>query len=218
MAQDYLSKRRLGHGPGLGRANWHQLSVPGNHDQWPGMNVICGGPTAGLAQTFQSPFPIIAPPQPLANGRAVQFISVDSDADVRAVGIARGLARGSFVSQLTTLDHSLPPRNPNEIRVLVVHHSMVPLSARRGNLAILDIDSPTLQVLECFIVDHDISVVMCDIDTHRDVGSSGVKWKAKQIRIGGALRHHYPMRPISLQDKKANSRKSTPATQYSHGT
>jgi hypothetical protein len=122
---------------------------------------MCGASTPGLASTFQNPFPLISPPQQLGNGRALRVISVDSDADVRNRGMARTLARGSFVSQLQSVDKTLPREEPNEIRVLVLHHSILPRITNLVSKPVpLAIDSKTQRVLEHFIVDHNISVVL----------------------------------------------------------
>jgi len=193
MANQFLMQRNLGQQLGLGCQDWVRLSVPGNHDQWPGTNKICGKPTVGLDATFNTPFPIVANPLRLANGQTIQFISVDSDADVGISSMARGLARGSFASQLIALDKALPVCGPNETRVLIVHHSIIPqVTAQRRNLAILDIDSNTATVLESFIVDHNISIVLSG---HRHVArlslaklGSGVEKKdVLEARCGTTL-------------------------------
>ncbi|MBI2738499.1 MAG: metallophosphoesterase [Rhodospirillales bacterium] len=154
IADQFLAQRSVGRSLGLGRRDWSRLSVPGNHDQWPGTNLMCGSPTPGLTSTFPDSFPRISAPLQLGNGSTLRFISVDSDADVRRLGMGRALARGSFVSQLSALEKALPRKEPDETRVLVLHHSIL------ATTVTLAIDGKTRRVLEHFVVDHDISVVL----------------------------------------------------------
>ena len=113
-------------GVGLGRAGWPNNSISGNHDQWPGSNLVLGYPTAGLKKYFNQPFPIVAPPIELRKGLAVRFLLVDTDADVWPLGHNRFFARGNFVSQLVALRGQITPVEPGEIRVLVLR-SRLPL-------------------------------------------------------------------------------------------
>src|SRR6266446_5663100 len=36
---------------GLGVANWRELTIPGNHDRYPGIPFLCGGPTPSFHTT-----------------------------------------------------------------------------------------------------------------------------------------------------------------------
>ena len=157
-ARAFLADRVMKNGLGLGYADWTRLSVSGNHDQWPGANTLCGAPTPGLTATFATKFPIVST-QPLSNGRELKFITIDTDADVSSVSLARGLARGSFNSQLKSLAKTLPARKDNESRILLLHHSMAAAPAG-SRVPTLIIDDKTRKVLEVFIVDHDISIVL----------------------------------------------------------
>jgi len=69
-------------GLGLGRPQWPDNSISGNHDQWPGRNVIFGRHTAGLKKHFNHPFPIVAPLFEIRRGLALRFLFIDTDADV----------------------------------------------------------------------------------------------------------------------------------------
>jgi len=156
---------------GLGLVNWADASISGNHDQWPGSNRIFGNPTAGLAQFLSGTYPRVGPLTALDQAASIRFLFVDSDADVSPFSRDRLLARGQFVSQLTTLRSVVPARQHGEIRVLVVHHAVStlgypqvkhpeafprPSSAGRRRL---EIDRKTLHVLEHALVDLDIQVI-----------------------------------------------------------
>lgn len=161
-------------GSGLGVGNWVNVAVPGNHDHWPGSNIVVGPPTPGLAACFTNPFPIIRPPIQLRHGRSVRFVLVDSDADVGWMSKDRWTGRGLFVSQLDQLKAELEntPILDGETRVMVVHHAIAddrtPVHAgpvtfpRRtaGSRSVLEIDAIALRALEHLLVEHSIRVVM----------------------------------------------------------
>lgn len=161
-------------GFGLDRGNWVQGAVPGNHDHWPGSNTLVGPSTPGLGACFNQPFPIVHLPIPLAHGRSVRFIMVDSDADVGWASPDRVLGRGRFVSQLKRAKQELDdvPILMGETRVMVVHHAIaddrtpvdlgpVSFPRRRGGWPkTLEIDADSLRALEQLLVDHTIQIVM----------------------------------------------------------
>jgi len=97
-------------------------SIPGNHDHWPGSIRVLGHSCAELAQMFPmlpfDPYRIDLP-----NGKQLVIAGINSDQDVFHAGVTRALARGKFVSQLEALQGILKAAQPNEIRVLLVHHS-----------------------------------------------------------------------------------------------
>ncbi len=108
----------------LREPGWDQQSVPGNHDHWPGINFSLGAPT-GPIQAYISSFHRTAGES--LSSRHRRWIFVDSDCDVKpnpwlAPISSRFWAIGSFVSQLKAI--VLQPREPDEIRVLVIHHTM----------------------------------------------------------------------------------------------
>jgi 3',5'-cyclic AMP phosphodiesterase CpdA len=155
-ARDYLGsvlKPPKGNFLGLKNSKWKELSIPGNHDHWPGAPVIIGPINADLSKTFGT-----LPQQAimnLANGIQLRFLRIDSDADVSPYGASRVLARGSFKSQLQSLAASLPLPGPREIRVLLLHHSY------SATGTILAINSSSKAALHDFILEHDISALLC---------------------------------------------------------
>jgi Calcineurin-like phosphoesterase len=157
---------------GLGLAQWPSTSISGNHDQWPGSNVIFGRHTAGLKKYFKQPFPIVAPPLEIRRGLALRFLFIDTDAGVSPFGHNRFLARGEFVSQLVTLREQIPAVARGEIRVLVMHHSLMPAPPQSPSATVtpqrriafpraMEITSGTRKVLDHFLVDYGIKIIMC---------------------------------------------------------
>ena len=150
-------------GLGLGLPNWPDISISGNHDQWPGTNGIFGRPTAGLKKYFKQQFPIVAPLLGIGRGLALRFLFIDTDADVWPFGTDRLFARGDFVSQLIALGKKIPQSAPDEIRILVMHHSLMPESpdpAVTTPQRRMAITSGTRKVLDNFLVDYGIKIVL----------------------------------------------------------
>jgi hypothetical protein len=107
---------------GLSESDWKDRAIPGNHDHWGGYPVI-GGPSSSLATHFPwLPF-FIAPLVPLGSKHQLRFIGLNSDAEVGPLGPARVFALGKFKNAADALITSLPPVHPNEIRILLLHHS-----------------------------------------------------------------------------------------------
>ncbi|CAM2178625.1 metallophosphoesterase family protein [Burkholderia cepacia] len=100
------------------------LGIPGNHDQWGGVNFPWGSAQSvyGVSH-LSSPMPFVSPAIRLASGNDLIFCGVDSDADVSSRSLGRLRAIGSFQSQLASLATMLGPKAKDEIRVLLVHHS-----------------------------------------------------------------------------------------------
>jgi len=155
---------------GLGYDNWMNTSIPGNHDQWPGSNRVLGRPTAGLAKYFQTSFPVVGPRFELRRGLSLRFLFVDSDADVGPFGYNRFFARGDFVSQLSKLRDLLPPPEAGEVRILVIHHSLMPTPPEgdaadptRQNMfpPALAITNQSRNVVNRFVIEFDIRVILC---------------------------------------------------------
>jgi hypothetical protein len=59
----------------------------------------------------------------LPTGHEIQFLRIDTDADVNPIGWDRIAGRGRFLTELRTLDARLSPAKRNRIRVLLLHHS-----------------------------------------------------------------------------------------------
>ncbi len=142
MARRYFTQHLdTAAGPvGLDDPSSLELSIPGNHDHWPGNGWVLGRAAPGLRQSF----PLLHSPRriPLPGGRSVLFAGIDSDADVWSWSPSRALARGAFRSQLRRLARSLPLPAPHEIRVLLLHHSPqfrgLDLGIQRRSRAALD--------------------------------------------------------------------------------
>ena len=155
-ARDYLGnilKPPKGNYLGLKDAKWKDLCIPGNHDHWPGAPIIIGPINGDLSKTFGS-----LPQQKvmaLSNGNKLRFLRIDSDANVSPYGSDRILARGSFKSQLKELASTLGVPEENEIRALLLHHSY----SKTGTILAMNKDSKA--ALHDFILDHDISVLLC---------------------------------------------------------
>jgi 3',5'-cyclic AMP phosphodiesterase CpdA len=151
----------------LGCAGWSDWSVPGNHDHWPGNNRVLGSPTRGLSKYFKRPFMRILPKLTLRNGTTLQFLRVNTDADVGPFSLDRLLGRGKFATELIKLDKDLARAPDNEARVLILHHSMMPSTpegpagASRNWLPPLVIEPKMRRVLEHFLVEFDIKVLLC---------------------------------------------------------
>src|SRR5829696_8451938 len=81
IARDYLKSEALIRGKFIGLKNTRlELAVPGNHDHYPGIPLLVGGPTPGLAQMFPTPLPPI--PVSLGDGYELTFLRINTDADV----------------------------------------------------------------------------------------------------------------------------------------
>lgn len=166
MVDNFISRPSQTIDPGLNETQWKDFGIYGNHDHWGGINWPFGGPTAGFA-TFFNQFPLVRGPLTLSNGIYLRFLLIDTDADVGAYSKDRVLARGKFVSQLTHLGNLLPAHpDDNEIRVLLMHHSCMPgdptaAPGTPSRMAPLEIDRGTRQVLDRFLVDYGIRVILC---------------------------------------------------------
>ena len=156
-AQEYLGnflQPPRGNFLGLNFKDWQRLTIPGNHDHWPGTPTILGGPNTSFNNYFRA--------LPRVERIAIEdftltVICVNSDSDVSPYGSERVLARGSFRSQLVKLSGSLAAETPNEreIRVLLIHHSY-----SASGLA-LAMNSASRAALHDFIYEHNIGVLLC---------------------------------------------------------
>jgi Calcineurin-like phosphoesterase len=145
---------------GLGLSNWQDKAISGNHDYFSGVanwkgGPILGGPTSGLKRYFSN-LPFISPPLPLPPTAAVlRFVGIDTDAGNSAYGLNRFWARGSFVNQLTNAQALLGATDPDEIRVLLLHHSRAHQTGYK-----LRIDRQSRSALDRFLVQSDIAVLL----------------------------------------------------------
>jgi hypothetical protein len=112
---------------GLGTPDWRDWSVPGNHDYWPGKYFYFGAARRHM-RIWAREFPAVGPSIPLMGGEVrLRFMRLDTDSGVRTWGPSRFLARGNCTKQLRKLEERLSKiglPSPDEIRVLLLHHSL----------------------------------------------------------------------------------------------
>lgn len=144
---------------GLRNPGWRTTAIPGNHDHWPGTIKIFGSPL-GMVHKIFNDLPRVSPLQDLGDGFQIRFIWINSDVDVGHRSSHRGLARGCCVSHCDTLEGQIPPRVDREIRVLCLHHSPT-YQANAQSLWALELDQRSRDRVAEFILDHQISVVLC---------------------------------------------------------
>lgn len=130
-----------------------ELAIPGNHDHWPGTGWVFGRASSALRRMFR---PLPLPPKRIAlpGGRCLVFAGIDTDADVWPWSPSRALARGAFLSQLRSLARLLKPREPHEIRVLLLHHS--PAHRKAG----LGMQRRSRRALDAFVARHGFRVML----------------------------------------------------------
>ena len=114
--------------------------MPGNHDQWPGRPVIFGRGTEIERGLRPSPF---LKRFRLPNGKALRFIGIDTDTDVRSIGQNRLRARGAFSSELVRAADRFGAPAGDDIGVLLLHHAP---SFRGRTLEMLDGSRDDLKV------------------------------------------------------------------------
>jgi calcineurin-like phosphoesterase family protein len=158
---------------GLHRPEWATLSVPGNHDFWSG--VACTGWSFTNAEVRKR-YPLDAwatPALPLPGGRELVFLHLNGEADVRALSPERMYACGSFRSAVEKLDALLDQRRNQEVRVLLLHHSVQhegePVSVPGSRwlpvevtvlLKHLSIDDASKAALAALVAKHDIRLIL----------------------------------------------------------
>lgn len=133
-----------------------EFIAAGNHDHWGGTPPPKGGaPSSAWAQLAAAAPRVMCPAVPLANGRDVVFIRIDSDADVAARTLNRTLALGDFLSQINDAG-SIPPQRPghNDIRVMLIHHSW-----HQGGM-VLRMTDGSKRELGRFLQEHDICAIL----------------------------------------------------------
>ncbi|MDQ3917542.1 MAG: metallophosphoesterase, partial [Acidobacteriota bacterium] len=157
-ADDYLGDELappLGGHIGLEEKDWLELTAPGNHDRYPGIPFLWGGPTTTFSTLFPGMPKVVDIPLASSRGHTLKFIFVDTDADVTGWSRKRGKAEGSFTTQLRALRGMLPGTPGElEIRVMCLHHSR----AQRGGF--LRMDGASRQELDDLIVSHEVRVLL----------------------------------------------------------
>lgn len=148
---------------GLGFADWLRWSIPGNHDHWPGrVWPPLGNPTQGLNDTFgllpnantwftlnKSSFDTIP------HDVKLRFLRINTDADIKSKSPDKLFARGDFLTQLNTLATELDPCAPNEVRILMLHHS-----CHCEKKFFLKIKTKSLAALRRFVSEHKIALLL----------------------------------------------------------
>lgn len=163
-AEEFLAKKqKTPPFHGLGESDWLKRSVPGNHDQWPGLPfTILGTRNARVGTMYPLDAYVIPSSWTLPNGFPIVFLGLNGDADVRPFSRDRFLARGSFVSAVQELRRLLLGRNDKEVRVLLLHHSLEypgqPLTSTQARA--LEIDNVSRGELEHLLQEFDIRVVL----------------------------------------------------------
>ena len=119
---------------GLQLAHSSPPMIPGNHDHWPGQRctarrlALCmlGPSTPGLSRTFtKMPISPVRIPLAMTPPCTLVIAGLNTDADVGNRKVPRFFARGSFVTQCGAVFATLGPRKPDELRILLVHHSAI---------------------------------------------------------------------------------------------
>ncbi len=146
--------RNAGHRVGLKQPRFLDFAIPGNHDCWPGQPVIFGGPHPRFAAFFPAGSLPYLRNYPLDNGRVLQIIGINTDADVHPRRFQRLRAIGSFQSQLAAAAPLLGQRSPEQIRALLLHHSW------QWSGWTLAIDGGTRGALDQFLTDHGIQILL----------------------------------------------------------
>jgi UDP-2,3-diacylglucosamine pyrophosphatase LpxH len=158
LARTYLESEFVppeGYFVGLREPDWVTRGIPGNHDHYPGIPLLIGGPTAGLAATFPNPHLPRVFTSPLgSDGHELTFLLINTDADVPALHLNRLAARGSFVSQIDELEKQLGKKRDMEIRILCLHHSR----AHHGTT--LEMDQTSRDRLSNFILEQGVAVLL----------------------------------------------------------
>jgi Calcineurin-like phosphoesterase len=109
---------------GLNLKNWKELSIPGNHDFWPGIMFQSVGFRNSMVRKLYPQDADVTPSFVEPGGRSVVFLHLNGDADVGPFSPERAYACGSFCRAVAELEKKMLHRNPNEIRVLLLHHSV----------------------------------------------------------------------------------------------
>jgi len=157
--------------------------IPGNHDHWPGRpctlsNLLCmrGAKAPADQAVFDAVFPTSPwrlPAFPLTPRCRLVLAGIDSDADVSPGALKRVFARGSFVTQCQVLSAVLGPRPPDELRVLLVHHSYL---KRPYALAM---DRASRRRLETLARDCGIQLILTGHAHTVEVQDTGNFWEAR---------------------------------------
>lgn len=171
---------------GLCRPRLMAHAIPGNHDHWPGSHFFLGGPTIGFFMNFTT-CPFRWDPIDLGMGVSIVVVGIDSDDEVKPISRNRILARGRFRAQLTQAEAKLGAPDPNEIRVLMLHHSPAYVSAKF--LRPLEIERRSRGQLDLLVDQREIALLLTG-HAHVPVGRRGIgkngrgNWEVLEGRCG----------------------------------
>jgi 3',5'-cyclic AMP phosphodiesterase CpdA len=150
------------------------LVIPGNHDQWGGTAGPGGAAGSRYSTVFSGALPFIQSVA-LDKTKRIVFLGVDSDADVTRLSLKRVLAIGAFQSQLQKLQASLRTKRDGEFRILRM-------------------DDASKGALEQFMVDNQVSAMLCG-HSHRPLLNSFTatamhgKGTVYELRCGSTTQH-----------------------------
>lgn len=147
---------------GLGVPDWIKFSIPGNHDQWPGYRFCIWGPCNARVRRMFPNDAFVIDSFELKPGLPLVFLGLNSDADVGPYSSDRILARGSFVTAIGKLRQLIDDRDPSEIRILLLHHSLEydgGKYASMGRTPLIIDDASRAELLQ-LLEDYDVRVVL----------------------------------------------------------
>lgn len=145
---------------GLNVPDVFERSVLGNHDHWSGrraqhpLDPVMFGSSKAASSLPSTGHPILSKPWKLKAGLQLQFIRLNSDADVPSYSLHRLFARGRFDSELAPAIKALGVPRRDEIRVLLMHHSPSHQGLRLG------ISKRMRTALDSFIANVGVRVVL----------------------------------------------------------
>jgi hypothetical protein len=160
-------------------------TIPGNHDYWAGDGRILPPPPPGGLRDFfpANTLPMPVSRIPLSNGRTLVLAGIDTSHDVPNHSIDKFLARGNFLSQLALLESALAGPKPDEIRVLLVHHSL------DYSGWTLEMNQPSKAALKRILISLNIKIILTG-HTHNHLGvlhsmsGEGSAWSLLEARCG----------------------------------
>jgi predicted phosphodiesterase len=143
-ARNFLNSR-----PG---GNSIRFNVCGNHDHWAGINWPLGNPAINISGEFNLPKVISVP---LAGQwPPLQFILINTDAEVPPISVRRFLARGEFKEELKRAEAELKKTAQQGIRILLLHHPWLHKGKTCG------MTSASRSALGKFVVENSVRVLL----------------------------------------------------------
>jgi hypothetical protein len=178
-------------------ASWRDLAIPGNHDHWPGPDMLLwpitvpyGSTAMDITGKFACPGWLDYPLEKHEGGKFIQFIRINTDSDVASHSGDRFWARGAFESQLDQMRKDLKTRPANCFRVLLMHHS--PSEPKGGWFCATDVTEPSLTKLNALLEDFQIAVILSGHrhEHHCCLWPAG-KWTTLEARCGSTTQREW---------------------------